>query len=71
MKYQLTIELSINQETIMQNIALIAGKTVDQILAEQVNEKVMGQIRQWISDELKTKLDKSNPADILALIQPK
>ena len=69
MKYQHTIELSNNQDEAMQTLALKAGKTVNQILAEQVEEKVMGQVRQWIKDELKTEIDKSDPATILTLIK--
>ena len=63
--YTVTISFTADEETAMRDIATKAGKTVQQILDEQANERIMGQCQQWMADEVKTKLEEITPAEAL------
>jgi len=65
MDYTIIIKLTEAQNAQMVAIATEAEKTVQQILEERAEEMIMGQIRQWISDRLKTQLGKMDSADVL------
>ncbi len=63
--YTVAISFTAEEETAMRALATKAEKTVQQVLDEQVEERVMGQCQQWMSDEVKAELEKITPAKAL------
>ena len=67
--YTVVVDLDPGQDKAMKDIAANANKTVQGILDEQVAEKVVGQINQWIDDRVKAELKKLTPAEALAKLK--
>lgn len=64
-RYTIEIELSDDQEAAMQMIAVKAGKSLEQIFDQLAEEHILGQIKQWILDEIKGEIEKIDPGDAL------
>ena len=67
--YTVVVDLDPGQDKAMKDIAANANKTVQGILDEQVAEKVVGQINQWIDDRVKAELKKLTPAEALTKLK--
>ena len=68
-EYKVTIELDVGQDKALKERAREADTTVEAILDGQITEKVMGQINQWITDEVSAELKKLTPAEALAKLK--
>lgn len=67
--YNVQITFTDDEESAMQAIAEKSEKTVQQILDEQADQNILGQCRQWISDEVKAELEKLSPAEALTKLK--
>ncbi len=65
-KYTIEIDVDEGQDKYLKDKASTELKEVEDILLEQVEEKVKGQINQWIRDKVTVKLEGITPADALA-----
>ncbi|KKM77873.1 hypothetical protein LCGC14_1365620 [marine sediment metagenome] len=68
-KYKLELEFDAGKEKYLKDKANKESKTVEDILLEQIAEKVDGQIDQWIRDAVTAKLETLEPADALARLE--
>ena len=68
-KYKIDIDFDEGQDKYLKSKAAKELKEIEDILLEQIEEKIKGQINQWISDEVQTELGKIGPADALARLQ--
>ncbi len=68
-KYKVDIEFDEGQDKHLKKRAANELKEVEDILLEQIEEKVKGQIDQWIRDEVTAKLHNLSPADALARLE--
>ena len=67
--YKIEIELDPGQQKAMDEFAKKSDKTVDDILNDQVTEKVIGQVNQWIQDAVNEEMRGKSPAEILTRLR--
>lgn len=68
-KYSIEVQLTAAEDAAMQEVATKAGKSLQQTLKELVDDRVMSQVHQWISDEVKAELAKLPAADALGKLR--
>jgi len=69
MIYKIDIDFDEGQDKHLKDKASKELKEVGDILSEQIEEKVKGQIDQWIRDEVTAELAKITPADALSRLK--